>query len=145
MATSHCLRSSSRALRAVFKTHSPIEVTLPAFLIPALTTKPHTTHFSTTSRCRSKIGKMPLSLPPDVTFSVLEQRPKKGARSMSSAQPGSMVEITGPLGKMSLAIPPYMSISSDEGSSAKILNILDAEDRKQREMWGAFTTVTSGT
>lgn len=42
----------------------------------------------------------------------------------------------GPLGKMNLSIPAYMSIQPDEAKRSHTLNILDEDDRKQREMWG---------
>jgi len=37
---------------------------------------------------------------------------------------------------MSYDIPAYMSIEGDEAAKTRTLSILDAEDRKQREMWG---------
>ncbi|TKA70247.1 hypothetical protein B0A49_05317 [Cryomyces minteri] len=37
---------------------------------------------------------------------------------------------------MSMPIPPYISIAQDAGNRAQTLDVLDAEDRKQREMWG---------
>ncbi|KAK5156701.1 54S ribosomal protein L6 mitochondrial [Recurvomyces mirabilis] len=52
------------------------------------------------------------------------------------SQQGSTIEISGPWGKMSYSIPAYMSIEQDEAAKTKTLSILDAEDRKQREMWG---------
>ncbi|KAK5016948.1 54S ribosomal protein L6 mitochondrial [Cryomyces antarcticus] len=52
----------------------------------------------------------------------------------------STVEVEGPLGKMSMPIPPYISITQDAGNRAQTLDVLDAEDRKQREMWGAIIT-----
>lgn len=55
---------------------------------------------------------------------------------MSRTQTGATVEIEGPLGKMSMPIPAYMNIKTDEAKRAHTLSILDQEDRKQREMWG---------
>jgi ribosomal protein L6P/L9E len=49
---------------------------------------------------------------------------------------GSTVEIVGPLGTMKMEIPAYMSIQENEANRTRTLHILDAEDRKQREMWG---------
>lgn len=42
----------------------------------------------------------------------------------------------GPLGKMQMPIPAYMSIATNEEARTRTLSILDAEDRKQRQMWG---------
>ena len=46
------------------------------------------------------------------------------------------VEIEGPLGKLSVEIPPFMSIASNEESRTRSLSILDANDKKQKAMWG---------
>jgi large subunit ribosomal protein L6 len=37
---------------------------------------------------------------------------------------------------MKMNIPAYMSIEANEESRTRTLSILDANDRKQREMWG---------
>lgn len=44
-------------------------------------------------------------------------------------------------GKMSVQLPPYMSLDHDKETRKASLSILDREQRKQREMWGmsAFT------
>jgi len=48
----------------------------------------------------------------------------------------STVQVRGPLGEMAMQIPPYISI--DQGAAGgPVLAVQDAEDRKQREMWGA--------
>ena len=92
--------------------------------------------FSTTRLCRSKIGSAPLSLPPDVKFSILPQTVVKTGRGVSRDGQGSIVEISGPLGTMKMNIPAYMSIEANEESRTRTLSIQDANDRKQREMWG---------
>ena len=55
---------------------------------------------------------------------------------ISQSGQGSTVEIVGPLGTMKMEIPSYMSIQENEANRTRTLHILDAEDRKQREMWG---------
>ena len=40
------------------------------------------------------------------------------------------------MGTMKMDIPAYMSIEANEESRTRTLSILDANDRKQREMWG---------
>ncbi|KAK5123627.1 hypothetical protein LTR85_002665 [Meristemomyces frigidus] len=136
MASPMCRNGSSRALRSVFNTPTVTGATLPAFLVPALASPPQSSQFSTTSQCRSKIGRAPISLPPDVTFTVTEASAQRQGRQISRTQLGSRVDIEGPKGKMSLTIPPYMSILSDAETRTQTLSILDAEERKQREMWG---------
>jgi len=49
------------------------------------------------------------------------------------------VQIEGPLGKMSYEIPAYMTIAADEESRTRVLDVLDAEDSKQRAMWGTYS------
>lgn len=137
----HCTRSA-RALRATFGTGRTNDATLPAFLVPALAHPPPTqrSHFSTTRPQRSKIGKLPLSLPPEVSFDIIAPPPVKQGGGISRNEPSSRVEITGPLGKLGVEIPPYMSIDVDEAARTRSLSILDSTDKKQKAMWGAFGT-----
>lgn len=137
MANSQRCAVSSRALRSVFSTPSRRDVTLPTFLVPAFARPSQTSHFSTTPSCASKIGAAPLSLPPDVTFTVAEQPAAKAGRGgISASLLGPVVHIEGPLGKMNYTIPPYMSITANSEARTHTLSILDAEDKKQRAMWG---------
>jgi large subunit ribosomal protein L6 len=131
----HCSRSS-RALRNVFATTKTHDLILPTFLVPSLVPNPHISHFSSTTRCHSKIGRAPLSLPPEVTFRILETLPKRQSRGISRAEPNRSVEIEGPLGKMNMDIPPFVSIASNEETRTHTVNILDPEDKKQKAMWG---------
>ena len=64
--------------------------------------------------------------------------PKQG-RNISRSKPTRKVEIEGPLGKMSMDIPPYISIVSNEESRTHTLSILDTQDKKQKAMWGSCT------
>lgn len=61
---------------------------------------------------------------------------------MSRTQPGAVVEIQGPLGKMSYPIPAYMNIQHDEAAQTYTLSVLDKRERKQREMWGVYCRKT---
>ena len=99
--------------------------------------------FSTTQTCRSKIGSAPLSLPQEVKFNIIPRASaaggataRRGRGGVSQSGQGSTVEIVGPLGTMKMEIPAYMSIQENEANRTRTLHILDAEDRKQREMWG---------
>jgi hypothetical protein len=99
--------------------------------------------FSTTPTCRSKIGSAPLSLPQEVKFNIIPRASaaggaaaRRGRGGVSLSGQGSTVEIVGPLGTMKMEIPAYMSIQENEANRTRTLHILDAEDRKQREMWG---------
>merc|ERR1712054_511857 len=117
MARPICRNGSSRALRSIFDTSRTTDAAVPTFLAPAFAKgfPAQTSSFSTTSQCRSKIGRAPLSLPPE-----------------------SVAEITGPRGKMSVTIPPYMSIVGNEESRTQTLSVLDEKDKRQRTMWGTI-------
>ncbi|KAK5679825.1 54S ribosomal protein L6 mitochondrial [Elasticomyces elasticus] len=127
MATSRCCPRPSTALQHVFRTSLRPNASPPTFLLPAF--------FSTTAPTLSKIGRAPLSLPPEVNFTVTRAQPHRSGSS--SAQTGSTVEIAGPKGKLAVHMPAYMSIvDNDDGGKTKTLAVLDAEVRAQREMWG---------
>ena len=123
MATAkHCTRSSTWLSKT--------------FLQPP-TSRSQVSRFSTSPQCRSKIGPAPFTLPPEVTFRLI-QPPQQKAGRLSRAQAGSTIELEGPLGRMSLAMPAYMSVDHQGNQDGRIksLQILDKEDRRQREMWG---------
>ena len=138
----HC-SLSSRALRAVYATSKGEDIALPAYLVPAFTARPprQNPHFSTSSKCQSKIGRAPLSLPPEVTFQILDAQQMKQRRRIGQTEGARKVEIQGPLGKMSMEIPPYIKIESNEGSNTHTLDILDAKDKKQKAMWGTYVVL----
>ncbi|KAL9087538.1 MAG: hypothetical protein Q9165_006649 [Trypethelium subeluteriae] len=50
----------------------------------------------------------------------------------------STVNIEGPLGKMSMSIPPYVSIIEDTASNSQTVKVSDPKERHQREMWGTI-------
>lgn len=134
-ATRHCMRSS-RALLVSKPSSNVREATLPAFLVPAFAQRQRTSRFSTTTQCRSKIGSAPLSLPPDVTFTVTPPPAQLPNARVSRKPVGSTIEIEGPLGKMSMQIPPYVSIGTGEGDRIRTVSIENDEDKKQKSMWG---------
>ncbi|KAK5108425.1 hypothetical protein LTR62_008312 [Meristemomyces frigidus] len=137
MAATRCSRSSTSALQAVFNIRRPAISAPPAFLLPAFSNPLQTHTFSTTKPTRSKIGRAPLSLPEDVTFTVTQSPPRgQGSKQTARSQNMSTIDIEGPRGKMSYDIPAYMSIESNDEARTKTLSILNAEDRAQREMWG---------
>ncbi|KXS94262.1 hypothetical protein AC579_1582 [Pseudocercospora musae] len=145
-ASRHCTRSS-RALLNSFTTALSREITVPIFLVPAFAAQSHpplssppsrlqSSRFSTSPRCASKIGRSPLTLPPEVKFTVTEAPQPSGTFRVSRNARGATVDIEGPRGKMSMSIPPYMQILSDNETRTHTLQIADTEDKKQKEMWG---------
>jgi len=116
---------------------SSSSIDIPLFLAPAFQTSRQTKlEFSTTSQRRSKIGRSPLAIPPEVSFRVLEPPAISQATRMSRTQQSTVIEVEGPKGMLSMSMPAYMTLQPDESKQAHVLSILDQEDRKQREMWG---------
>ncbi|KAF2796188.1 60S ribosomal protein-like protein L6 [Melanomma pulvis-pyrius CBS 109.77] len=106
---------------------------IPTFLLPAFHIPVSSRTFATTSPCFSKIGAAALSVPPDVTFTVIPPPVRgKGARS----QPMSTVRVKGPLGELSMEVPTYVKIDQDPSLSGPTLSVQDSSDAKQRAMWG---------
>jgi large subunit ribosomal protein L6 len=115
---------------------------IPTFLLPALQRTTASRPFSSTAPCASKIGSAPLSVPPGVTFNVVAPSAKgRGSR----VQAMSTVHIKGPLGELSMEVPPYLHINQDAGLSGPTLSIADSTDAKQKAMWGVFTPALSPT
>ena len=125
---------------------------LPDFLVPVLSSNGTSRSFSSTSKCRSRIGGAPLSLPAEVEIQILEPLAQKKKDAVMT-ELVKTVEVKGPLGtrnpprkhtqvliwtigKMTVQLPPYMSLSHDKEKRKATLSILDREQRKQREMWG---------
>ena len=48
----------------------------------------------------------------------------------------STVHIKGPLGELSMEVPPYVYIDQDPALSGPTLTIQDVTDAKQKAMWG---------
>ena len=139
--------------------HRRAAVVLPDFLLPAFSSPRISKPFSSTSKCRSRIGSEPLSLPPNVDLKIL-QPPVPKNRSIAVTEQPKIVEVKGPLGmldqtcpkvfaltlssgKMTIQIPLYMSLDHDKETRKATLKILDREERKQREMWGMCASIST--
>jgi len=94
--------------------------------------------FSTTPSRPSQIGRTPLSIPPEVTFTITQPRANKSNIGRAERRDGAspLVSIKGPRGELSMAVPGYLKIEHDELTRKATLKIADREERKQREMWG---------
>ncbi|MCJ1224390.1 hypothetical protein MMC12_001035 [Toensbergia leucococca] len=107
---------------------------LPDFLIPAFLTPKHA--FSTTTPRASRIGKTVLSLPPEVNLRFLEPLKSRRKATVQRVEPPRIVEVEGPLGKMSMNLPNYMILDHNQSTKKATLRIQDSSQRKQLEMWG---------
>ncbi|KAI0152599.1 54S ribosomal protein L6 [Xylariaceae sp. FL1272] len=117
--------------RVLDKALSGTVVTLPAFLVPAF----HTRHFSATSIAASKLGRTPISIPPGVDIVVGEPRVKRDVTTYLKI-PKRTVTVSGPLGRLDLEIPPFLTITHDETARKALLTIENPDLRQQKEMWG---------
>ena len=139
--------------------------------IPSHTSSPPVLHrtvptrsrpFSTTQPCSSQIGRAPLSIPPEVTFQLLnipvtsspsspspvtakgKASPAARARSPPSAvrdrkETLPKVLIKGPLGELSMDLPAFLNIKHDEKGRKAVVSVGDRKERAQRAMWGMCT------
>ncbi|KAI1380145.1 ribosomal protein L6 [Hypoxylon crocopeplum] len=111
-------------------------VTLPAFLVPAFqSTSAPRRQFSSTSNRHSKLGRTPISIPPGVELTIGEPRVKKDPTTYLRI-PKRTITVAGPLGKLDLEIPPYLTINHDEASRRAMLSIENTDVKQQMEMWG---------
>ncbi|MCJ1273304.1 hypothetical protein MMC21_001094 [Puttea exsequens] len=108
---------------------------IPDFLVPAFASARPVRPFSSSSGCRSRIGEAPVSIPAEVELQILSVRTKRNAGIAVTELPKT-VEIKGPLGTMSVQLPPYMTLTLNKETKKASLSIRDREERKQREMWG---------
>ncbi|KAI1265302.1 54S ribosomal protein L6 [Xylariaceae sp. FL1019] len=122
--------SPSRS-KVLDKAVSRTVVTLPAFLVPAF----HTRQFSATSTAASKLGRTPISIPPGVDIVVGEPRVKRDVTTYLKI-PKRTVTVSGPLGRLDLEIPPFLTINHDETARKALLTIENPDLKQQKEMWG---------
>ncbi|GME27588.1 mitochondrial 54s ribosomal protein 16 [Neofusicoccum parvum] len=92
--------------------------------------------FSTSNSCQSKIGRAPLSIPPEVQFEIALPPKNKAGKVSSREGEGATVHVKGPLGEMSYTVPPFVEIVRETPDGPPVVKVLDPEVRKQREMWG---------
>ncbi|GAB0137313.1 hypothetical protein EsDP_00005585 [Epichloe bromicola] len=117
----HALRSSSG-------------LGLPGLLVPAWQTFAQR-QFSTTTKRPSKLGRTPITIPPGVELSMGDL---KIAKSKTSYKPTVKRRITvkGPLGKLELDVPEFVSLQQDLENKTVSLRVEDANVKQQNEMWG---------
>ncbi|KAF4504886.1 hypothetical protein G6O67_008281 [Ophiocordyceps sinensis] len=112
-------------------------VTLPGFLVPAWqgSARRQRKHFSTTTQQHSKLGRMPISIPPGVELSI---GGTKSVRSTTSyrASVKKTITIKGPLATLELDVPDFVGLSQDLEDRKAMLSVEDAYVKHQREMWG---------
>lgn len=115
--------------------------TLPSSL---LRTPPISRAFTTTPSVSSNIGSAPLTIPAGVTFDVLPPPlPKSGKQRVGQQEASPSVQIRGPLGQLQMPIPNFVKIDFDPVARKASVKVVDAKERRQREMWGMFHAVNA--
>ncbi|EYE92141.1 mitochondrial 54S ribosomal protein uL6m [Aspergillus ruber CBS 135680] len=124
-----CLRQLSRnTLKQGF---------LPAFTSPAASLSRRTQCFSTTAPAQSRVGGAAISVPPEVSLSFIDL-PQTQARGRTKEVPKTAVEIKGPLGQLTLDLPPFLEVAHDEATRKAKVSVRDSGNEHQRAMWGTM-------
>jgi large subunit ribosomal protein L6 len=119
-------------------TATPSAAALPGFLVPAWQTgSSQHRQFSTTNERRSKLGRIPISVPPGVELQIGEPIAK---RVMTSYKPTIRrnIAINGPRGSLNLEVPEYITIDQSVENKTISLGVKDVNAVEQKEMWGTF-------
>jgi len=109
--------------------------TISSFLLPSFSFS-SLRMFSAFPHRLSHIGRAPLSIPPEVNFTILTPPPPPKNRRSPSSVTQSTVEVEGPLGQLSLLIPSFVEVQHDAAARKVVVSVADAEIKQQREMWG---------
>jgi large subunit ribosomal protein L6 len=145
------LTSGANCLRQALNiTHGAVSV--PLFLVPALQRPSRS--FSSSPSCSSKLSRTPVTVPPEVSITVIPPIVSKRRNTLVVQRDVSMstVEIKGPLGTrrnyiredfaneqtgtMAMKIPPYVSINRQKADGPVTLAVEDSTIKEQRAMWG---------
>ncbi|KAL5358489.1 hypothetical protein BJX96DRAFT_43790 [Aspergillus floccosus] len=111
---------------------------LPVFLAPAFSQFPRTQPFSTTTPAQSRVGGATISIPPEVSLKFIDL-PQTQVRTRSKEIPKTAIEVKGPLGELTLNIPPFVNVTHDEALRKASLTVEDSSVAHQRAMWGMFS------
>ncbi|KAE8132589.1 ribosomal protein L6, alpha-beta domain-containing protein [Aspergillus pseudotamarii] len=108
---------------------------LPLYLAPAFSYPQRAQPFSTTSPTQSRVGGAPISVPPEVSLKFIDL-PQTQVRGLAKDIPKTAIEVKGPLGELTLSIPPFLEVAHDEGLRKATLSVQDSSVAHQRAMWG---------
>ncbi|KAI1932611.1 54S ribosomal protein L6 mitochondrial [Ophidiomyces ophidiicola] len=132
MSGSIARHSYRRFLRETIRSSPP-----PAFLIPAFSLPQQSRKFSTSSSRESRIGAAPIAVPPEVSLKFVKlPKSQSIAKSRAVDVPTMGVEVSGPLGKMTLNIPSFCTLDFDPESKKANFGVTNIEDKHQKSMWG---------
>ncbi|ERS95987.1 60S ribosomal protein L6 [Sporothrix schenckii 1099-18] len=119
---------------AATRTTAARRVALPA---AAAASQQCTRAFSATAVHNSKLGRMPISIPPGVELTIGEPIVKKDPTTYLKI-PRRTISVRGPLGQLELTMPPFIQIDHDVEARRITLNIEDRQVTEQKQMWGTM-------
>lgn len=76
-------------------------------------------------------------MPPEVSLRFYEL-PKGNTRSRHPDTPNIAVEVTGPLGQLTVPLPPYLKADFEQEARKVNVSVKDAAEKHQRAMWGTM-------
>ncbi|KAL2822839.1 ribosomal protein L6, alpha-beta domain-containing protein [Aspergillus cavernicola] len=107
----------------------------PTPLTPGLFRSQQTQCFSTTPRAQSRVGAASISVPPEVSLKFIDL-PQTTVRGNAKDLPKVSIEVSGPLGQLTLKVPSFVNVAHDEALRKATLSIEDSALAHQRAMWG---------
>ncbi|KAF7511057.1 hypothetical protein GJ744_005288 [Endocarpon pusillum] len=110
---------------------------VPVFLLPCLAKPYQARSFSCSAASYSRVGGAAISIPPEVSLRFFDL-PKSNVRSRAKDVPVSAVEVAGPLGQMTLPLPPYLAAKHNTKNQKVTLSVGDPTITHQRAMWGTI-------
>ncbi|CAK7214282.1 54S ribosomal protein L6 mitochondrial [Sporothrix curviconia] len=99
-----------------------------------------TREFSASAPQQSKLGRTPISIPPGVELTIGEPIVKKDPTTYLKI-PRRTVGVQGPLGSLSLTMPPFVHLDHDTEGRRVTLSIEDREAKEQKQMWGTMRAI----
>lgn len=115
---------------------------LPSFLVPAASQRWLIRQNSTVAAPapQSRIGRTPINIPPEVSLRFYDL-PRGNSRSRNPDTATTALEVTGPLGQLTVPLPPYLKTEHDELTKKINVEVNDASETHQRAMWGTMRSL----
>ncbi|CAK7211928.1 54S ribosomal protein L6 mitochondrial [Sporothrix bragantina] len=96
--------------------------------------------FSASAPQQSKLGRTPISIPPGVELTIGEPLVKRDPTTYLKI-PRRTIGVQGPLGSLSLTMPPFVHLDHDTEGRRVTLSIENREAKEQKQMWGTMRAI----
>ncbi|KAL1901918.1 54S ribosomal protein L6 mitochondrial [Sporothrix stenoceras] len=126
--------SVAAAAASATRTTTTSRMALPAISVAS---QQCTRAFSATTAQNSKLGRTPISIPPNVELTIGEPIIKKDPTTYLRV-PRRTISVQGPLGQLQLTMPPFVHLEHDANSRRLSLSVENRQLAQQREMWGTM-------